>query len=92
MKENDVTNRHILMDAGYDDSIVFENPDYDDAIIGVSEDGSVVYDFNRMVSWLAEKDNISLDEAIDFICFNTIGVLPYIGDGAPIIITLLKDL
>ena len=88
----DTTNRQILIDAGYEDSIVFESPDYDGAIIGVSEDGAVVYDFNRMAVWLSEKENISIEEAIDFICFNTIGALPHIGEGAPVIITMLEDL
>lgn len=89
---SDTTNRQILMDAGYEDSIVFENPDYDGAIIGVSEVGNVVYDFNRMVRWLSEEENISIEEAMDFICYNTIRALPYIGEGAPVIITMLEDL
>lgn len=35
-------NRDLLLEMGYEDSIVFENPDYDEAIIGVTEDGRVV--------------------------------------------------
>ena len=31
-------NREILCDMGYNESIVFENPDYDSAIIGITED------------------------------------------------------
>ena len=35
-------NREILTDMGYADSIVFSNPDYDDAIIGISHDDRVI--------------------------------------------------
>ena len=29
-----MTKREILLDTGYEDSIIFENPDYDSAIVG----------------------------------------------------------
>ena len=38
--------RELLQDFGYEDSIVFENPDYDDAIVGVTTDGNVIYDYD----------------------------------------------
>ena len=84
-------NREKLCDAGYEDSIVFENPDYDSAIVGVDEDGRVVYDFNRMVECLV-KDGMTCEEAIEFIEYNTIRALPYAGEGAPIIMYSLEDL
>lgn len=38
---------------GYEDLVVFENPDFDDCIIGVTTDEShVVYSYYRMVEWL----------------------------------------
>lgn len=60
-------NRDKLAAAGYEDSVVFESPDYDDAIIGVTVDGNVVYDFYKMVEHLIEKDGITFDEAVEFI-------------------------
>lgn len=84
--------REMLADAGYEDSIVFENPDYGDAIVGVTDEGDVVYDFYRMVDHLIEHDEMTRDEAVEFIEYNAIRALPYAGDGAPIIITMLKDL
>ena len=42
---NQRPNRELLCDMGYDESVVFENPDFDSAIIGVDTDGHVVYDF-----------------------------------------------
>ena len=35
--------------AGYEDIMLFANYSYDDAFIGVSEDGRAVYDFDKMV-------------------------------------------
>ena len=86
------SNRDKLAEAGYEDSVVFESPDYDDAIIGVTDDGNVVYDFYKMVEHLMNKDGITFLEAVDFIEYNTIRALPYAGGTAPIIVTMLKDL
>lgn len=85
-------NREKLCDAGYDEAIVFENPDYDSAIVGVDDEGRVVYDFYKMVDHIMETDGMSREEAIEFIEYNTIGALPYAGDGAPIIMYSLEDL
>lgn len=80
-----MTNREQLYDLGYEDAIIFENPDYDTAIIGVSEDGRVVYDYNEMIYWLMTNESMTEEEAADFIGYNTIRALPYIGEGAPIV-------
>lgn len=88
----DLTNREKLAAVGYEDSIVFENPDYDEAIIGVTDEGNVVYDFFKMVEHLTEKDGMEFEEAVEFIEYNAVRALPYAGEGAPIIITMLRDL
>ena len=36
-----------LIEAGYDEIVIFENPSYDDALIGVTTDDRAVYDFNK---------------------------------------------
>lgn len=75
--------REALCNMGYEDAIVFENPSYDDAIIGVT-DGRVVYDFDKMVECLVNDEDMSEEEAIEFIEYNTIRALPYI-ENAPIV-------
>lgn len=82
--------RDILCEMGYDDAVVFDNPDYDDAIIGVTEEGRVVYDFDAMVKILVERDGMDETEAIEFIEYNTIRALPYAGENPPIIMTQLQ--
>lgn len=86
-----MTNRELLVAMDYEDCIIFENPDYDSAIIGVTTDGQVVYDFDKMVEHLMETDNIDETSAIEFIEYNTIRSLPYAGESAPVIMYRLLE-
>lgn len=74
-----------LLDAGYESIKYLTNYSYDDALIGVSHDGRAVYDYNLMIDWLMKKEGWSDNEAIEWIEFNTVRALPYMGEGAPII-------
>lgn len=74
-----------VQDAGYEDVLLLDSYSYDDALIGVTEDGRAVYDFNKMVAWLMETEGFSQEEAIEWIEYNTIRALPYMGPEAPII-------
>ena len=78
-------NKDMLMDQGFENFIIFENPDYDSAIIGITEDNQVVYDYDKMIEHLIQEDDMSYEEAIDFISYNTIRSLSYVGMGAPIV-------
>lgn len=82
--------REALCDMGYEDSIVFEAPDYDDAIVGVTDEGQVVYAYDLMVECLV-KGGMSVDDAIEFIDYNTIRALPYAGENPPIIMNRILD-
>lgn len=74
-----------LLDAGYEDVIYLINYSYDDALIGVSDDGRAIYDFDKMVEWLVFKEGFEPSEAIEWIEVNTLRALPYMGSNAPII-------
>lgn len=80
-----MTNREILEDLDYESLVVFENPDYDDAIIGVSHDDRVIYDYDKMIEHLINKDGMSIEDAADFISYGTIRSLSYRGEDAPIV-------
>ena len=69
-----------------EDAIVFDNMSYDGSIIGVTTDGRVVYDFEKMVEELAQDEGWSYEDAIEWIEYNTIRALPYAGPNGPIII------
>ena len=53
--------RNALCDMGHEEAIVFDNPDYDEAIIGVTDEGQVIYVIKSiltLVNFLV--DNVSV--------------------------------
>lgn len=58
---------------------------YDDALIGISDDNRAIYDYDKMVLWLVNEENLSEEEAEEWIDYNTIRALPFLGVKAPII-------
>ena len=61
---------------------------FDNAIVGVGErnntDSMIVYDYNKMVKILVTRDDMSYEEAEEYIDFNIVGA--WIGDTTPIIV------
>lgn len=80
-----------ILEAGYEDVILLDNYSYDDALIGVTEDGRAVYDYDKMVTWLVETEGFTELEAVEWIDYNTIRALPYMGEGAPLIMYPLQN-
>lgn len=74
-----------LLDNGYEDVVFFTDFGYDDALVGVDINNRAVYDYQKMIEWLVINEELTDEEAADWIDYNTIRTLPYIGDGAPII-------
>ena len=56
-----------------EDSLVFDNTSYDGSIVGVTIDGNVVYDYDKMIEELMRDERWSYEEAVDWIDYNTIG-------------------
>ena len=83
--------REALCGVGCDEAIVFDNPDYDDAIIGYTIDCQAVYDYELMVLSLMEHDEMTEEDAVEFLDYNTFRVLPYAGENAPIIMIHLPE-
>lgn len=79
-----------LCEKGYEDSILFEDPCYSSAIIGISEDGRVIYSYIKMIDYLVLNNSMTPEDAVDFIDFNVVRSLPYMGDKAPIILYLIE--
>ena len=78
-------NLDVLCDLGYEDAMVFKNPDYEEAILGVTYDGNVVYDFDLMVNHLMKYDGMTEMDAVEFIDQDVMRVIPYMGEYPPII-------
>lgn len=84
--------RDLLNELGLEESVVFENPDYDSAIIGYdANDWRVIYDFEKMAEHLMDVDGMEYDEAIEFIEYNTLRAIPYAGNNAPIVLQRIDD-
>ena len=87
-----MTHREILVEIGLEDSIVFENPDYDSAIIGYDENSQrIIYDYEKMVEHLMDKDGMTYEEAVEFIDYNTVPSCQYMGSNSPIILRNITD-
>jgi hypothetical protein len=74
-----------IRDELVNDYILFDNPYFDNSIIGISNDDRVVYDFDKMVQELKSDEGITMEDAIEWVCYNTIRSIPYGGPGAPIV-------
>ena len=81
-----------LLEFGYNPEEInlFKNEDYDSALIGVSEDGRAIYDFDLMVEDLMNKYGWSDIEAVEWIEVNTFRAMPYFTD-TPIVMYRLQD-
>lgn len=85
------TRRELLNEIGLEDSIVFENPSYDTAIIGYDDATSrIIYDYELMAEYLMENDGMTYEEAVEFIDYNTLRAMPYYPNG-PIVMRGLSD-
>lgn len=78
-----------LIDAGYEGAVMIDG--YDEAAIGISEEGRVIYDYYKMIDCLVERDGMTADEAAEWIDYNTVRSLPYLGKEAPIILYPLLE-
>ena len=79
-----------ILNAGYENVVYLINYSYDDALIGITTDNRAVYDFNKMIEWLVFNEGFEPTEAIEWIEYNTVRALPYMGDKAPIIMYPLE--
>lgn len=70
----------------HEETLRFDSPSFDTAIVGIDYFGRLIYDYDRMIAELMEADNITEEEAIDFIDYNTIRSIPYYGEYAPIVL------
>lgn len=93
-----MTRREFIAQNYGEDLIVFENPSFDSAIVGVTHDDRVIYDYDKMIeslmadeSFKDEEGNLlSYEDAVDWIEYNTIRSIPYAGANAPVVMYNLE--
>lgn len=86
--EDDV--KQLIKDYEYEDIVIFSNPSYASAFLGISEDNRAIYDYNEMIKFLCKNDKINELDAIEFIEFNTLRALPYY-ENSPIVLHKITD-
>lgn len=74
-----------LVDQGYNDSILLESPSYRNAVVGVSEEGRVIYSARIILQDMIIDEGMEHEEAVDHFSYNLLRSLPYMGEMAPII-------
>ena len=60
----------LLLEAGYEGTIFFTNPSYEDAFLGISSDDRAIYDYEKMIESLVNHEDMTEDEAREFIDYN----------------------
>lgn len=74
-----------LEENGYEGVKYLSDFSYDSAFVGMTWDDRCVYDYDKMVQWIVETQGWEELEAVEWIEYNTIRALPYMGEGAPIV-------
>lgn len=75
---------YTILAIGFENVLLFDNPSYENAFVGVSSDNRAVYDYDRMIECLMEEDGMNYEDAADFISYNTIRSCDYT-ENSPII-------
>jgi hypothetical protein len=66
-------NLELYLEQADPQAIRFDGLDY--AIIGTDQDGLLVYDYNRMLEVFMSEQGMDLEEAVDWIDYNVMGVM-----------------
>ena len=68
----------------YVSEVALKADGFDDAIIGVSTTGLVVYDYNKCLNIIMKDHQCDYTDAIEYMEYNVVGC--YLGEGTPIFI------
>lgn len=80
-----------LEELGYEGTVILENPSYYTAITGISSNGNLIYDYDLMIEYLIDNENMTYEDAVEFIDYNTIRAIDYMGELKPIIKMNIED-
>lgn len=76
-----------LVENGLEDTIVFDEPAYCDAFIGVTTCGRAVYSYTLMIRALMESDDMTEEDAEEWIGYNVVPAAAQI-PGGPLILDI----
>jgi hypothetical protein len=70
---------------GYSETTFFENPSFVKAITGITDSGQLIYDYDKMIVASMEEEGWDVEGAIEWIDYNTLRTVPYMGSNHPIV-------
>lgn len=71
--------------------VLLDDACFDKSIIGVTDDDRVVYDLERMYEEYAEDEGCTLEEATEWVEYNTLRAIPYMGEKRPVVVAVGRD-
>ena len=74
-----------LETQGDTETILFENPSCVKAITGITDSEQLIYDYDLMVAAAMEEEGWNEEDAIEWIEYNTLRSIPYMGTYHPIV-------
>ena len=77
--------REFLEAQGHEGTVFFENPSFVIAITGITDSGQLIYDYDLMIVAAMEEENWDAEGAIEWIEYNTLRSIPYMGHAHPIV-------
>jgi hypothetical protein len=77
--------REFLEAQGHEGTVFFENPSFVKAITGITDSGQLIYDYDLMIVAAMEEENWDAEGAIEWIEYNTLRSIPYMGYTHPIV-------
>ena len=69
------------------DSIVLDGEAFDNSIIGVTFDNRVIYSYEQMIFEYMEDNDCSMNDACDWIHYNTLRAIPYMPNPKPMVVS-----
>lgn len=70
---------------GHEETVFFEHPSMVKAITGITDSEQLIYDYNLMIEAAMEEEGWTCEEAIEWIEYNTLRSIPYMGSYHPIV-------
>lgn len=70
---------------GHEETLFFEHPSMVKAITGITDSEQLIYDYDLMIEAAMEEEGWTCEEAIEWIEYNTLRSIPYMGSYHPIV-------
>ena len=77
--------REYLEAQGHEDTLFFENASFVKAITGITDSEQLIYDYDLMIAAAMEEEGWDAESAIEWIDYNTLRSIPYMGCYHPIV-------